>query len=87
MTLRIVPMRKTLALGLIIAAVGATAYVASDEPAWAQACQTTCSNAEVLCKQTTKMDKECTAEYKKCLKTGTFKNPKGGTTWTSLCKS
>ncbi len=80
-------MKKALfTLGLAIA-VGATAFVASNASSWAQACQGTCSNAEVRCKRLTGLAAECTAAYKKCLKTGTFTGVKSGTTFTNVCKS
>lgn len=80
-------MRKALfTLGLAIA-VGATAFVVSNVPTWAQACQGTCSNAEVRCKRLTGLNAECTSAYRKCLKSGTFTGPKSGTTFTNVCKS
>jgi hypothetical protein len=80
-------MRKALlTLGLTIA-VGVTGYLASNASTLAQGCQTTCSNAEVRCKRLTGLEKECTAAYRRCLKTGTFTAPKSGTTWTNLCKN
>jgi hypothetical protein len=80
-------MRKVLlALGLTIA-VGTTAYLASNTTTWAQGCQETCSNAEIRCKRFSGLAAECTAAFKKCMKTGTFKGPKSDTTWTNLCKS
>jgi hypothetical protein len=78
-------MRKALlTLGVAIA-VSATAYVGMT---WAQGCQGTCSNAEVRCKRMSGQgDAACAAEYKRCLKTGTFTGQKTGTTWTNLCKT
>jgi hypothetical protein len=73
-------------LGLTIA-VGVTAYVASNPSAWAQGCQGTCSNAETRCKRSGSDAAECTAQYKRCMATGQFKGPRGGTNWTNLCKS
>jgi hypothetical protein len=73
-------------LGLTIA-VGITMYVASNASAWAQGCQTTCSNAESMCKRSGADAKECAAQYKRCMATGQFKAPKSGNNWTNLCKS
>jgi hypothetical protein len=76
-----------LALSLTIA-VGATAYVASNSPTWAQqGCQGSCSDAEIRCKRGSGDSGECVKAYKKCMKTGTFTGVKTGTTFTNLCKT
>jgi hypothetical protein len=80
-------MRKALLTLSLTIAVGATAYLAPNASTWAQACQGTCSNAELQCKRFSGDSAECTKAYKKCMKTGTFTRPKGGTTFTNVCKS
>jgi hypothetical protein len=80
-------MRKALLTLSLTIAVGATAYLAPNASTWAQACQGTCSNAEVRCKRFSGDSAECAKAYRKCMKTGNFTGVKNGITFTNVCKS